>query len=73
MPTALPTLTPLEDSLFLTLCGRALDYRTPRPVLGDAMAPEVAQFPPLLRAYYRLSARSTSWSRKGTVVLHYRF
>ncbi len=35
--------------------------------------PEVARFPPLLRAYYRLSARSTSWSRKGTVVLHYRF
>jgi O-methyltransferase involved in polyketide biosynthesis len=35
--------------------------------------PEVAQFPPLLRLYYRLSAHSTSWSRKGTIVLHYRF
>ena len=35
--------------------------------------PEVALFPPLLRAYYRLSARSTAWARKGTVVLHYRF
>ena len=35
--------------------------------------PEVAQFPRLLRTYYRLSARSTSWSRRGTVVLHYRF
>jgi O-methyltransferase involved in polyketide biosynthesis len=35
--------------------------------------PEVAQFPPLLRLYYRLSSHSTSWSRKGTIVLHYRF
>jgi O-methyltransferase involved in polyketide biosynthesis len=35
--------------------------------------PEVARFPPVLRAYYRLSARSTAWARKGTVVLHYRF
>jgi O-methyltransferase involved in polyketide biosynthesis len=35
--------------------------------------PEVAQFPALLRTYYRLAARSTSWARKGTVVLHYRF
>jgi O-methyltransferase involved in polyketide biosynthesis len=35
--------------------------------------PEVAQFPAPLRTYYRLAAHSTSWSRKGTVVLHYRF
>jgi len=35
--------------------------------------PEVARFPPVLRLYYRLSALSTSWSRKGTIVLHYRF
>ncbi|MBM7808972.1 O-methyltransferase involved in polyketide biosynthesis [Geodermatophilus bullaregiensis] len=35
--------------------------------------PEIARFPPVLRAYYWLSARSTSWSRKGTLVLHYRF
>jgi len=35
--------------------------------------PEVAQFPPALRLYYRLSAHSTAWSRKGTVVLHFRF
>jgi hypothetical protein len=38
-----------------------------------AREPEVAQFPPVLRAYYRLASRSTAWSRKGTVVLHYRF
>jgi O-methyltransferase involved in polyketide biosynthesis len=35
--------------------------------------PEIAQFPPVHRTYYRLSSHSTSWSRKGTVVLHYRF
>jgi hypothetical protein len=35
--------------------------------------PEIAEFPPVLRAYYRLSAHSTSWSRKGTLILHYRF
>jgi len=35
--------------------------------------PEVARFPPLLRWYYRLSAHSTAWSRRGTIVLHYRF
>ena len=35
--------------------------------------PEVAQFPRFLRLYYRLQSHSTAWSRKGTVVLHYRF
>ncbi|MGY1607929.1 class I SAM-dependent methyltransferase [Geodermatophilus sp. SYSU D00700] len=35
--------------------------------------PEVALFPPLLRTYYRLSSHSTAWSRRGTIVLHYRF
>ena len=35
--------------------------------------PEVAQFPPALRRFTRLSAHSTAWSRKGTTVLHYRF
>jgi hypothetical protein len=34
--------------------------------------PEVAQFPPVLRLYYRLSALSTAWSRRGTIVLHFR-
>jgi hypothetical protein len=48
MPTPLPAFTPLEDSLWLTLCCRALDDR-------------------------RLQAMSTSWSRKGTIVLHFRF
>jgi O-methyltransferase involved in polyketide biosynthesis len=35
--------------------------------------PEVAEFPSVLRLYYRAQARSTAWSRKGTIVLHYRF
>ncbi|MFG1703276.1 class I SAM-dependent methyltransferase [Nonomuraea sp. M3C6] len=35
--------------------------------------PEVAEFPPVLRLMNRLSAPSASWSRKGNVVLHYRF
>ena len=35
--------------------------------------PEVAEFPPALRRYHRLAARSTAWSRTGTIVVHYRF
>lgn len=36
--TTLPTFTPLENSLWVTLCARALDYRSARPILGDAAA-----------------------------------
>ena len=43
MAITLPTLTPIEDSLFVTLCCRALDNRTPRPVLGDAMADQIVR------------------------------
>jgi O-methyltransferase involved in polyketide biosynthesis len=35
--------------------------------------PEVAEFPTVLRLYNRLLAHSTAWSRKGTIVLHFRF
>ena len=35
--------------------------------------PEVAGFPPLLRLFTRLAARSTAISRRGTTVLSYRF
>jgi O-methyltransferase involved in polyketide biosynthesis len=41
MATTLPTFTPLEDSLFLTLYARALDNRSPHPVLGDATADQI--------------------------------
>jgi len=43
MAPTLPTFTPLEDSLWLTLCCRALDYRRPHPVLGDAMADQIVR------------------------------
>lgn len=43
MTTTLPTLTPLENSLWLTLCARALDYRTADPILGDAAADQVVR------------------------------
>jgi O-methyltransferase involved in polyketide biosynthesis len=35
--------------------------------------PEIAEFPTVERLYYRLQALSTNLSRKGTIVLHYRF
>jgi len=43
MVTALPAFTPLEDSLWLTLCCRALDNRRPHPILGDAMADQLVR------------------------------
>jgi O-methyltransferase involved in polyketide biosynthesis len=41
MSMGLPEFTPAQESLFLTLGGRALDSRLPRPFLGDAMADEI--------------------------------
>ena len=41
MSTTPPPLTPAQESLFLTLGGRALDSRLPRPFLGDTMADEI--------------------------------
>ena len=43
MATTLPTFTPLEDSLWLTLCARALDNRRPHPMLGDATADQIVR------------------------------
>ena len=43
MAITLPTFTPLEDSLFLTLYARALDNRRPHPILGDAMADQIVR------------------------------
>jgi O-methyltransferase involved in polyketide biosynthesis len=43
MATTLPAMTPVEDSLFLTLCCRALDNRSARPVLGDEIADEIVR------------------------------
>jgi len=41
MDITLPAFTPIEDTLFLTLCGRALDSRLPRPILGDPIAARI--------------------------------
>ena len=41
MGITLPTFTPVEDSLFLTLYCMALDNGLPKPVLSDAMADEI--------------------------------
>jgi O-methyltransferase involved in polyketide biosynthesis len=43
MDVTLPAFTPIEESLFLTLCGRALDYRSPHPILADTMADEIVR------------------------------
>ena len=43
MGITLPTFTPLEDSLFLTLCCRALDNRSPHPILADAEADRIVR------------------------------
>jgi O-methyltransferase involved in polyketide biosynthesis len=43
MDITLPAFTPIEESLFLTLCGRALDYRSPHSILGDMMADEIVR------------------------------
>ena len=42
MEITLPAFTLVEESLFLTLCGRALDSRSPRSFLSDRMAEEIA-------------------------------
>jgi O-methyltransferase involved in polyketide biosynthesis len=43
MTITLPAFTPMEESLFLTQCGRALDSRSPHPILADTMAAEIAR------------------------------
>jgi O-methyltransferase involved in polyketide biosynthesis len=42
MDTTFRNLTPVEDSLFLTLYLRALDARSPFPLLGDARSADLA-------------------------------
>ena len=41
MRSTLPVFTPIEETLFLTLCGRALDNHLAQPILGDSMAEEL--------------------------------
>jgi O-methyltransferase involved in polyketide biosynthesis len=41
MSTTLPVFTPMQETLYLTLCGRARDNHLPHPILGDTMAGEI--------------------------------
>jgi O-methyltransferase involved in polyketide biosynthesis len=41
--SAFTRLTPVQESLFLTLYLRALDHRSPDPILRDALSDEVAR------------------------------
>ena len=42
MAVEFPALTPVEQSSYLTLCGRALDSRSPRSILRDTLSDQVA-------------------------------
>jgi O-methyltransferase involved in polyketide biosynthesis len=41
MSITLPVFTPVQESLFLTQCGRAIDSRSPHPILADMMAGDI--------------------------------
>jgi O-methyltransferase involved in polyketide biosynthesis len=41
MTVTLPVFTPMQQTLYLTLCGRALDNQLPHPILGDPMAEQL--------------------------------
>ena len=56
MTTELHDFTSLQESLFLTLCGRALDNRSPRLILADTMADEIVRKLDYDCARFRLSA-----------------
>jgi O-methyltransferase involved in polyketide biosynthesis len=56
MSIALPVFTPIEETLFLTLCGRALDNHLPHPILADPMANELVGRLGYDCARFRLSA-----------------
>ncbi|MFI6595815.1 class I SAM-dependent methyltransferase [Nonomuraea sp. NPDC050536] len=43
MGITLPEFTPMENSLWLTLCGKALDSRLEDPILADTMADEIVR------------------------------
>jgi O-methyltransferase involved in polyketide biosynthesis len=46
----------MQASLFLTLCGRALDNRSPHPILADTMAAQIVRELDDDCARFRLSA-----------------
>ena len=56
MSITLPVFTPMQESLFLTQCGRALDSRSPHPILADPMAAEIVRKLGYDCSKFRLSA-----------------
>ncbi|MFC4014938.1 class I SAM-dependent methyltransferase [Nonomuraea purpurea] len=66
MGITLPAFTPAQNSLWLTLCGRALDSRLPHPFLADTMADEIvskvgydlAKFPLLKSKLFDIAMRA---------------
>jgi O-methyltransferase involved in polyketide biosynthesis len=56
MSIVLPVFTPIEETLYLTLCGRALDNHLAQPILGDTMAEQVVSTLGYDCGRFRLSA-----------------
>jgi O-methyltransferase involved in polyketide biosynthesis len=56
MTITLPAFTPMQETLFLTLCGRVLDNRSPHPILADTMAGQIVRTLDCDCARFRLSA-----------------
>jgi hypothetical protein len=56
MSITLPVFTSIEDTLFLTLCGGALDNQLPHPILGDTMSADIVRMLDYDCNKFRLSA-----------------
>ena len=64
MSMTLPAFTPAQESLFLTLAGRALDSRLPHHFLGDTMAEGILRKTGSTRRRgSRAAQRAWSWVR----------
>ncbi|MEV4372255.1 class I SAM-dependent methyltransferase [Nonomuraea sp. NPDC049637] len=56
MAITLPDLTPLENTLWLTLAGKALDYQAKHPILGDKTAYDIVRKLDYDAGQFKLSA-----------------
>ena len=56
MSIVLPVFTPIEETLYLTLCGRALDNHLPDPILADPVAEQLVRKLDYDCGRFRLSA-----------------
>ena len=76
MSATLPGLTPAQASLFLTLCGRALDSRAPQPFLGDPTADDIlarigydcSRFPMPASSVTDIALRAKKLDRRGAAL-----